>query len=56
MDRLAEAGKAAKAVINKGNILTAAPSEKVRELSGVLHLVKAERAKNLHTNGVLSTR
>jgi hypothetical protein len=36
--------------MDNGSELTAAPAERLRELSGVLHLVKAERAKGLHTN------
>jgi hypothetical protein len=47
---VAEAKQAARSVIDNGNDLTAAPAERVRELSGVLRLVKAERAKGLHTN------
>jgi hypothetical protein len=47
---IAEAQQAARAVVDNGSELTAAPAERVRELSGVLRLVKAERAKNLHTN------
>jgi ribonuclease HI len=47
---VAEAKEAATSVIGNGSELTAAPAEKVRELSEVLRLVRAERAKNLHTN------
>lgn len=47
---VAEAKQAAKAAVDNGSALTAAPSERVRELSGVLRLVKAERVKRLHTN------
>ena len=47
---VAEAKQAARAVIDNGSELTAAPAERVRELSGVLRLVKAERARGLHTN------
>ena len=47
---VAEAKQAARAVIDNGSKLTAAPAERVRELSGVLRLVKAERAKGLHVN------
>lgn len=47
---VAEAEQAARHVIDNGSGLTAAPTERVRELSGVLRLVKAERAKGLHTN------
>jgi ribonuclease HI len=46
---VAEAKQAARAVIDNGSELTAAPTERVRELSGVLRLVKAERTKGLHT-------
>lgn len=45
-----EAREAARATIGEGSKLTAAPSEKVRELPRVLPLVKAERAKNLYLN------
>lgn len=45
-----EAKRAAVSTIDNGSELTAAPAERVRELSGVLRLVKAERAKGLHTN------
>lgn len=45
-----EAQQAAMSAIDSGSELIAAPAERVRELSGVLCLVKAERAKNLHTN------
>jgi len=38
------------AVIDNGSKLTVAPVERVRELSGVLRLVKAERPKVLYTN------
>jgi hypothetical protein len=41
--------KAAGAVIDNGSELTTALAEKVRELSGVLRLAKAEQAKGLHT-------
>jgi hypothetical protein len=47
---VAEAKQAARAVIENSSELTAAPAERVRELSGVLRLVKAERAKNLYMN------
>jgi ribonuclease HI len=47
---VAEAKQAARAVIDNGSELTAAPAKRVRELSGVLRLVKAERAKNLYMN------
>lgn len=47
---VAEAKQAATSVIDNGSEPTAAPAERVRELSGVLRLVKAERAKGLHTN------
>lgn len=47
---VAEAKQAARSVIEHGSEPTAAPAERVRELSGVLRLVKAERAKGLHTN------
>jgi hypothetical protein len=47
---VAEAKQAAKSVIDNGSELTAVPAERVRELSGVLRLVKPERAKGLHTN------
>jgi ribonuclease HI len=47
---VAEAKQAARDVIENGSELTAAPAERVRELSGVLRLVKVERAKGLHTN------
>jgi hypothetical protein len=47
---VSEAKRAARAVIDNGSELTAAPAERVRELSGVLRLVKAEQAKGLHTN------
>jgi type II secretory pathway component HofQ len=47
---VAEARKAAKEVVDNSSELKAAPAERVRELSGVLRLIKAERAKNLHTN------
>jgi hypothetical protein len=45
-----EAKQAANSAIDNGSELTAAPAEAVRELSGVLRLVKAERAKGLHTS------
>ena len=45
-----EAKQSARHVIEDGSELTAAPSERVRELSGVLRWVRAERAKTLHTN------
>jgi ribonuclease HI len=45
-----EAKQAARHVIENGSETTTAPAERVRELSGVLRLVKAERAKGLHTN------
>jgi hypothetical protein len=44
------AKEAAPPVTDKGSEITAAPAERVRELSGVLRLVKAERAKGLHMN------
>ena len=47
---VAEAKQAARNVIENGSELTAAPAERVRELSGVLRLVKAVRAKSLHVN------
>jgi hypothetical protein len=47
---VAEAKQATRSVIDNGSELTAAPAERVRELSGVLRLVKAERATGLHTN------
>lgn len=47
---VAEAKQAARHVIEDGSELTAAPAERVRELSGVLRLVRAEPAKGLHTN------
>jgi hypothetical protein len=47
---VAEAKRAANPGIDNGSELTAAPAERVRELSGVLRLVKAERAKNPQTN------
>jgi hypothetical protein len=47
---VAEAKQPARAVIDNGSQLTVAPAERVRELSGVLRLVRAERARNLHTN------
>lgn len=47
---VAEAKHAARAVISHRSGLTAFPAERVRELSGVLRLVKAERAKDLRTN------
>ena len=40
--------QAAEHIIDNSSELTAAPTERVRELSGVLRLVKAERAKGLH--------
>jgi hypothetical protein len=46
---VAEAKQAARAVIGNGSDLTVAPAERMRELSGVLRLVKAERAKGLYT-------
>jgi hypothetical protein len=46
---VAEAEQATRAVIDKSSALTA-PAERVRELSGVLRLVKAEQAEHLHTN------
>ena len=49
-DGVAEANQAAKTVIDNDSGLTAASTERLRELSGVLRLVKAERAKGLHTN------
>jgi hypothetical protein len=50
MRGVAEAKQAAKSAIENSSKITAAPAERVRELSGVLRLVKAERAKGLHTN------
>lgn len=47
---VAEAKQAATSVIDNGSEPTAAPTERVRELSGALRLVREERAKNLHTN------
>jgi len=47
---VAEVKQAARTVIDNGGELTAAPAERVRKLSGVLRLVKAERAKGLHIN------
>jgi len=47
---VAEARQAATSVIDNGSELTAAPAERVRELSGVLRLVKAERVKNLRND------
>jgi ribonuclease HI len=47
---VAEAKQAAISVIDNGSGLTAAPAKRVRELSGVLRLVKVERAKSLHVN------
>jgi hypothetical protein len=47
---VAEVKHAARAVIDNGSELTAAPTERVRELARVLRLVKSERAKNLHMN------
>lgn len=47
---VAEAKQAARSVIDNGSKLTAVPAERMRELSGVLRLVKAERGKSLHTN------
>jgi hypothetical protein len=47
---VAEAKKAATSVIDNGGELTAAPAERVRELSGVLRLVRVERVKTLHMN------
>jgi len=47
---VAEAKQAAGIIIDNGSVLTAAPAERVRELSAVLRFVKAERAKNLHAN------
>jgi hypothetical protein len=44
------AKQAALPVTDNGSEFTAAPAERVRELSGVLRLVKAERAKGLHMN------
>jgi hypothetical protein len=44
-----EAKHAAISVIDDGSEVIAAPAERVRELSGMLRLVKAERAKNLYT-------
>ncbi|OQN95262.1 hypothetical protein B0A48_18586 [Cryoendolithus antarcticus] len=50
MRGVAEAKEAANAVVDNGSALTAAPFKTVRELSGVLSLVRTERNKNLHTN------
>jgi hypothetical protein len=47
---VAEARKATKAGVDNGSALTAVPSERICELSGVLRLVKVERAKILHKN------
>lgn len=47
---VAEAKQAANSAVDNGSELTAAPAERVRELSGVLRLVRAERAKSLHVN------
>lgn len=47
---VAKAKHAARAVVDNGIELTAAPAERVRKLSRVLRLVRAERAKDLHTN------
>jgi ribonuclease HI len=47
---VAGASQAARHVIDNGSELTAASAERVRGLSGVLRLVKAERAKGLHTS------
>ena len=47
---VAEAKQAATSVIDNGSGTTAAPAERVRELSGVLHLIKAKRAEGLHAN------
>jgi hypothetical protein len=47
---VAEAKQAAGAVIDNCSELTAAAAQRVRKQSGVLRLVKAERAKGLHTN------
>jgi hypothetical protein len=47
---VAEAKQAATSVIDNSSGPTAAPAERVRELSGVLRLVKAERAKGRHTD------
>lgn len=47
---VADTKHAAKIGIDNDSELTAAPAERVRELSSVLSLVKAERAKSLHTN------
>jgi len=51
IDGVAGAKQAAMAVIDNGSKLTVAPVERVRELSGGLRLVKAERPKGLHTKG-----
>jgi hypothetical protein len=48
---VSEARQAAKAIVEVSSEPTTASSERVRELSGVLCLVKAERARNLHLNG-----
>ena len=47
---VSEAKNAANVVTENDSELTAAPVESGRKLSGVLRLVKAERAKDLHTN------
>jgi ribonuclease HI len=47
---VAEAKQDAKTVIDNSSELTAAPVERVRELSGVLHLARTEQAKGLHIN------
>ena len=45
-----EAKQAAKSAIENGSDLIAALAERVRELSGMLRLGKAERAKGLYAN------
>lgn len=47
---LKKAKRAAKAVVDNGSEFRVAPSEKVRGLSGVPRLVKAERVKDLRHN------
>lgn len=47
---VAEAKQVAISVIDNSSELTAALAERVREMSGLLRLAKAERAHDLHTN------
>jgi hypothetical protein len=47
---VAGAEQAVRAVIDNDSELTTVPAKRIRKLSGVLHLVKAERAKNLYMN------